>query len=150
MPYPALACPDLLRLEGNSPHLLGSRCADCGEIYFPAATSCTHCLSPRMKSHDLGRNGVLWSWTIQDFLPKSPYNSGETPDSFKPYGVGYVEMACGIKVESRLTIADPVELKIGMPLELTLIPYRVTEDGSEVFTFAFQPGASACKGNLHG
>ena len=110
MSSPVLACPGLLQMEGDRPHLIGSRCADCGEIYFPSAASCTRCRSTQLEPHDLGSSGVLWSWTIQGFLPKPPYNSGETADTFQPYGVGYVEMACGIKVESRLTVADPAAL----------------------------------------
>jgi len=149
-PPPLLACPELLRFEGDRPHLLGCECAACGEVYFPATTSCTRCLSSRMKDCDLGHEGTLWSWTIQDFLPKPPYNSGETPENFRPYGVGYVEMASGIKVEARLTTADPAALRIGMPLELTVIPYRVADDGREVSTFAFAPATSVRKGIHHG
>jgi uncharacterized OB-fold protein len=144
-----LACPSLLRLQGGRPCLIGSRCADCGEVYFPAAASCTRCLGTRLESCDLGSTGVLWSWTIQGFLPKPPYNTGETAETFRPYGVGYVEMACGIKVESRLTVADPALLRIGMPMALTLIDHRVAEDGTRVSTFAFEPSAESLKGAAH-
>ena len=137
-----LASPNLIRFEGETPHLIGSRCDECGEVYFPATDSCTRCTATRMSSFDLGRHGTLWSWTIQGFLPKAPYDSGETPETFQPYGVGYVEMESGIKVESRLTLADEAQLRIGMPLELTLIPYRTSSDG-EVHTFAFRPSTSA-------
>ena len=142
MPHPVLARPDLIRFEGDTPHLVGSRCDECGEVYFPATDSCTRCTATRMRLHDLGHRGTLWSWTIQGFLPKAPYNGGETAATFQPYGVGYVELDSGIKVESRLTVADEAQLQIGMPLELTLIPYRRTDDG-EVHTFAFRPAASA-------
>lgn len=142
MSHPVLACADLIRFDGDIPHLLGSRCDECGEVYFPATGSCTRCTATRLSPHDLGRHGTLWSWTIQGFLPKAPYNSGETPETFRPYGVGYVELESGIKVESRLTVADEADLQIGMSLELTLLPYRKTADG-EVYTFAFRPAASA-------
>lgn len=148
MSPPLLACPDLIRLDGGHPTLHGGQCADCGEIYFPAAASCTRCLSTRMQPVDLGRSGKLWSWTIQGFLPKSPYNSGETPETFQPYGVGYVEMASGIKVESRLTVADESLLKIGMAMELTLVPYRHGDRGP-VHTFAFQPATTDAPGARH-
>ncbi len=147
MSAPVLACPGLLRLEGGRPSLIGSRCADCGEVYFPSAASCTRCRGTRLAPHDLGSHGVLWSWTIQGFLPKPPYNSGETADSFQPYGVGYVEMASGIKVESRLTSADPALLRIGMPMALTIVPYGRSENGEPVSTFAFEPSVE--KGDEH-
>jgi uncharacterized OB-fold protein len=149
MSRPVLACPNLLRLEGGRPSLIGSRCADCGEVYFPSAANCTRCLGTRLEPHDLGSSGVLWSWTIQGFCPKPPYNSGETADSFRPYGVGYVEMPSGIKVESRLTSADPDLLRIGMPMALTLVAYRVCENGERVSTFAFEPAAEPVKEGEH-
>jgi uncharacterized OB-fold protein len=149
MSAPVLACPGLLRLEGGRPRLIGSRCADCGEVYFPSAANCTRCLGTRLEACDLGSTGVLWSWTIQGFCPKPPYDSGETPDTFRPYGVGYVEMACGIKVESRLTVADPASLRIGMPMALTLVDYRVGDDDTRVSTFAFEPSAESVKGAAH-
>ena len=149
MSRPVLACPNLLRLEGGRPSLIGSRCADCGEVYFPSAANCTRCLGTRLEPHDLGSSGVLWSWTIQGFCPKPPYNSGETADSFRPYGVGYVEMACGIKVESRLTVADPASLRIGMPMALTIAAYRIAEDGKQVSTFAFEPSGESVEGAEH-
>ena len=43
------------------------------------------------------------------------------PDEFEPYGVGYVELAGEVRVEGRLTEADPERLRIGMPMELVLI-----------------------------
>jgi len=149
MSRPVLACPSLLRLDGGRPSLIGSRCADCGEVYFPSAASCTRCLGTRLAPHSLGSAGVLWSWTVQGFLPKPPYNSGETADSFRPYGVGYVEMACGIKVESRLTVADPASLRIGMPMALTIAAYRIAEDGKQVSTFAFEPSGESVEGAEH-
>ena len=149
MPRPVLACPSLLRLDGGRPSLIGSRCADCGEVYFPSAANCTRCLGTRLEPHDLGSSGVLWSWTIQGFCPKPPYNSGETADSFRPYGVGYVEMPSGIKVESRLTSADPALLRIGMPMALTIVPYRWSENGEPVSTFAFEPSGNPVKEGEH-
>jgi uncharacterized OB-fold protein len=134
-----LAGAHLLSLEGKRPTLMGSRCKHCGELYFPAASGCTRCGATELEACELGRDGRLWSWTIQSFCPKPPYNSGETELDFKPYGVGYVEMASGLKVESRLTLADPAQLHIGMPMELTLEPYRRPPQGEPVFTFAFRP-----------
>lgn len=137
-----LASAALLYKAAGGYGLAGSRCRQCGEVYFPARTGCTRCCATDSEPYELGGHGVLWSWTIQGFLPKAPYNSGETEQNFKPYGVGYVEMPSGIKVESRLTVADPALLKIGMPMELTLEAYRTTPAGEHVFTYAFQPAAN--------
>jgi uncharacterized OB-fold protein len=147
---PKLACPHLIRFDSGRPSLVGSRCVNCGEVYFPAAAGCTRCLSTDMAPADLGGEGVLWSWTIQDFLPKAPYNSGETEADFKPYGVGYVQMASGVKVESRLSVADPQALEIGMPMRLDLQPYGKTQQGESICTFVFSPIPSAQEGKNNG
>jgi uncharacterized OB-fold protein len=57
-------------------------------------------------------------------------------DDFEPYGVGYVELPGEVRVEARLTEADPAQLRIGMPMELTLIP---APGDAEAVTFAFRP-----------
>ena len=129
----------LLNLQGARPSLTGSRCTSCGEVYFPAARGCTRCGSTALDACDLGGAGRLWSWTVQGFCPKPPYDSGESEHDFTPYGVGYVELASGLKVESRLTVADPARLRIGMPMALTLQAYRRPGAGAPVFTFAFEP-----------
>jgi uncharacterized OB-fold protein len=58
-----------------------------------------------------------------------------------PYGVGYVELADGVRVETRLTTTEGLGIGIGM--ELVLVPFRIDDDGNEVVTFAFQPVAGA-------
>ena len=42
-------------------------------------------------------------------------------------------------MEARLTVADPEKLRIGMPMELTLIP-APGADRSGVVTYAFATG----------
>jgi len=147
---PKLACPHLIGFNNGRPSLIGSRCANCGEVYFPAAAGCTRCLCTEMTPADLGDEGILWSWTIQDFLPKEPYNSGETEIDFQPYGVGYVQMPSGIKVESRLSVADPEKLRIGMAMRLDVQPYGKTPAGESIHTFVFSPITSAKGGENHG
>ena len=58
-----------------------------------------------------------------------------------PFGVGYVELPGEVKVETRLTESDPDALRIGMEMELALVPFRTDDDGNEVVTFAFRPVA---------
>lgn len=120
-----------------SPSLIGSRCLDCGEHTFPSQDACRACSGQNMTSADLGNQGTLWTWTVQSFMPKTPYHTDETPETFRPYGVGYVELACGLKVESRLKENTPGELKIGMPMKLEIISVRKDDDGNDLLTFQF-------------
>jgi uncharacterized OB-fold protein len=119
--------------------LFGSRCEVCGFVWFPAQDSCARCASTEMARRLLPRRGRLGAWTIQDFPPPSPPYAGPTGREFVPFGVGYVELAGEVKVESRLTVADPDALQAGMEMELVVVPFRTNDDGDEVVTFAFRP-----------
>ena len=124
----------------DQPTLIGSRCQDCGNYTFPVQSGCPRCTSTKLEPIELSRRGTLWTWTIQGFPPKSPPYAGDTdPATFQPYGVGYVELPGQVKVEARLTEADPSKLWIGMEMELVVIPLSTDADGDESVTFAFAP-----------
>jgi uncharacterized protein len=123
---------------GGESRLVGSQCDDCGVVTFPSQPSCPHCASVHVRERLLARQGTLWSWTVQCFPPKSPPYAVADTDAFEPYGVGYVELPGEVRVEARLTVADPAQLRIGMPMELTLIPAPRADHG-DVVTYAFAP-----------
>ena len=50
---------------------------------------------------------------------------------------GYVELACGLKVESRLRENTPEQLTIGMPMKMEMITVRKDEEGTDLLTFQF-------------
>lgn len=127
----------LFTWPAEQPQLLGSHCRRCGEAAFPAQNDCRNCGGSDTEIIPIGDRGTLWTWTIQSFMPKTPYNSGETPETFAPYGVGYVEMPSGIRVEARLRENRPDQLRIGMPMRLVIEPFRTDDEGNEVMTFAF-------------
>jgi uncharacterized OB-fold protein len=97
------------------------------------------CSGQDVITEELPRRGTLWTWTVQQFMPKTPYNSGETPETFRPYGVGYVELPGGVRVEGRLTESDPQKLSIGMQMDVVFDTWRVDENGDEVIGFFFKP-----------
>ena len=126
----------------DDPALIGTRCTNCGTHTFPAQSGCPKCTGSDMERVELSRRGTLWTWTVQGFPPKAPpYAGDDDPKTFEPFGVGYVELPGQVKVEARLTEADPAKLKIGMEMELTLVPLTTDADGNEVVTFAFRPVA---------
>ncbi len=129
----------LFTWPSDNPALLCARCQNCGRAAFPFQDSCAACCSTDMVLEELPRRGTLWTYTVQRFMPKSPYNSGETQETFQPYGVGYVELPGGVRVEGRLTENDPAKLEIGMEMEVVFYPYRQDEDGTDLISFAFRP-----------
>ena len=132
----------LFTWPSDQPCLIGSRDKASGRVHFPAARN----VGEDSEKVLLSTRGKLYTWTIQNFLPKNPpYTGPETMETFQPYGVGYIELPGEVIVESRLTTANPQELKIGMEMELTIIPFRHDENGDEIVTFAFKP--VALKGN---
>jgi uncharacterized OB-fold protein len=131
--------PDVFTWPDDEPRLIGGLCQTCGAVAFPLLPSCPRCGTPGMDRHLLPRRGTLWTWTTQGFLPKEPYAGGETPETFRPYGVGLVQLGDEVRVEGRLTEADPSRLDFGMEVELVVVPFRVDEDGTEVVTYAFRP-----------
>jgi uncharacterized OB-fold protein len=103
---------------------------------------CPKCTAAETVEVLLGRRGTLWTWTVQGFPPKAPPYAGDVdPKTFKAFGVGYVELPGELKIESRLTEADPEKLKIGMEMELVIVPLSTDANGNEVVTFAFAPVA---------
>ena len=123
----------------DDPRLLGSRCANCGNHVFPVQDGCAKCMSDVNETVELANRGTLWTWTVQGFPPKSPPYKGPIGDDFKPYGVGYIELPGQLRVESRLTEADPEKLKIGMDMELVIETIGPDDEGNEFITFAFAP-----------
>jgi uncharacterized OB-fold protein len=124
----------------DEPHLLGSRCTNCGNHMFPVQSGCPKCTGVETETVELARRGTLWTWTIQGFPPKAPPYLGDAdPKTFEAFGVGYVELPGEVKVEARLTEADPDKLKIGMPMEMVIVPLTTDDDGNEIVTFAFAP-----------
>jgi len=129
----------------RDPALLGSYCSACGSHAFPPAPSCTRCGAIEVKIVQLPRRGTLWAWTIQRFMPKEPYRSSETAQTFRQYGLGYVELPGALRVESRLTENDPAKLRIGQEMELVVYVHRTDPDGTEVMNYAFQPVPSEAR-----
>ncbi|MEM7221222.1 MAG: Zn-ribbon domain-containing OB-fold protein [Pseudomonadota bacterium] len=129
----------LFTWPSNDPRLLGSRCNNCGVITFPAKNSCPACSGVDTETIELERRGTLWTYTEQCFYPKSPpYDGPETPETFKPFAVGYVELPGQTRVQARIKTDDISKLRIGMTLELVVEKY-IERDGKDIVAYFFQP-----------
>jgi uncharacterized OB-fold protein len=132
----------LFTWPSERPQLVASRCKACGELSFPSQASCPCCTGRDCEDVLLSRRGKLWTFTIMHFPPPVPPFEGPADrETFVPFGVGYVELEEGIRIEARLTENDPEKLSIGMEMELVLEEFGKNADGAAVLTFAFQPVA---------
>ena len=123
-----------------TPQLIGGHCTECSGWHFPVQANCPHCAGRAIARTPLSRRGTLWTWTLQTFAPPVPPYRGPV-ENFVPFGVGYVELPEGLRVQGRLTVNDAARLKIGMTMELILEPWRVDEQGRQVMGFAFAPAS---------
>ena len=129
----------LFEWPSDEPSVRATRCDACSFITFPAQDACPRCGGDAVTETKLSRTGTLWTWTRQRFQPKNPPYLGREPASeFRPYAVGFIELPEG-RIEARLAGEIDQELRIGMPMELTVVPFTTDEDGTEVLTYAFRP-----------
>ena len=129
----------VFKFEGDTPILIGGRCKDCGNYTFPFLSGCAKCAGTNMESVTLGKKGTLWGWTVQGFPPKSPPYLGDSdPDTFQPFGVGYIELP-ELIIEDRLTESEPAKLSEGMAMHLVAEPLFKDDEGNTVMTYAFAP-----------
>ncbi len=129
----------IYRIVGGAPRLLGGRRKSDGKFAFPLPQGAQ---GADYETVELASEGSLWSYTVQRFRPKTPYAGGGDEARFKPYAVGYVELPGQIIVESHIATDDFNALKIGMPVRLTLIPFRQEADGTQVMIYGFEPVAA--------
>lgn len=122
----------------EQPQLIGCKCGACSAVFFPVQPSCGRCGSTDLARHLLPITGSVYSWTSQEFLPPPPYAGGETRDSFRPKGVGLIDLDGVVMVEGWLTECDPDRIHIGDRVEMTTVPFR-SDDDKDVVIFAFKP-----------
>lgn len=118
------------------PRLLGSRCEDCGEHFFPKRAVCAKCLSERTVEAPLGPSGTLYSYTFVHF----PL-FGSMKMEHIGYGVGQVDLPEGPRVQVPLS-GKQEEFSVGMPLVAELESIR-EEGDTEVVILRFKPTAAA-------
>jgi uncharacterized protein len=121
--------------DETPPRLIGGRNRVTGRIVFPCPPSA------EFEPYPLKREGILWSYTIQRYRPKSPPYAG--PEAFRPWPVAYVALEGETMVEARLSGVEFDTISIGMKVEFTPVPLDPDAVDSRLIP-AFQPiGAAA-------
>lgn len=108
------AIAERLITDDTPPRLLGGRDRQTGRIVFPCPDG------DACEPVALGREGTLWSYTVQRFRPKTPPYAG--PEAFTPWIVAYVELPGEVIVEARLEGVAFDAVRIGMALVFQPVP----------------------------
>jgi uncharacterized OB-fold protein len=127
-------------MDADAPHLIGSRCSDCGSYFFPKQS--TFCKNPSCESSDfeevqLSRTGTVWSYTNACYQPPEPFVAA---DPFVPYAIAAVQL----DKEQMVVLGQVVEgigvedLKVGMEMELVLETLHEDEADTKV-TWKWRP-----------
>lgn len=132
----------LFRVDGDRAVLLASRRRSTGVVKFPAERPELFDGDPEIQDDidaiELSTEGTLYTYTTQEFVPPLPYKGIRDPKVFRPYVVGFVELAEGVLVESLIVGTAADQLQIGQRLVSTTTTLE-TEDGKSLVTFAFRP-----------
>ena len=118
--------------EGTEGVLLGFCCQECGIHVFGPATFCQGCSSSKLAQVALGKQGVLYSFTIVRIPPQ-----GWPGDV--PYVLGQIELPEGPQVLAEVIDCPHENLKIGMAVKLTLRLVEAAEGGSERVVYKWRP-----------
>ena len=127
----------LFEISGSSPedvHLIGSRCEDCGCVFFPQREICLNCAKRSLEGVRLSKRGKLDTFTIVYQVPPGALVKA-------PYAIGRILLPEGVYVGSLLGDCDIEDLKMGMNMEIALEGLSEDEAGNRLAAFIFKPAA---------
>ena len=97
-------------------NLVGTKCTNCGRIFFPARTFCPDCRRAsigKIEPYALARTGTVYSFSVIHEAP-------DCNNLQKPYAVAMVETDDGVMIEGQLVDVDLETIEIGMPVRAVL------------------------------
>ena len=118
--------------DGTEGVLMGTKCRSCGAHFLGAQRFCVNCTSDEVEPVELSKKGTLNSYTVV-WAPPQGWK-GDVP-----YILGQVGLPEGVSVLSEVVDLPREEIKIGMPMELTLRVGDVGPDGNEVVVYKWRP-----------
>lgn len=104
-------------------NLVGTKCGNCGTVYFPARTFCPKCRRAgigKVEPYRVARTGKVFTFSIVHDAP-------DCNKMLKPYAVAMVETDDGVMLEGQLVDVDLSAVEIGMPVRAVL--RKLDEDG---------------------
>jgi uncharacterized OB-fold protein len=117
----------------EAPKIVGTRCNDCSEHFYPRRAICAKCMSANTTEVEMDGRGTLYSYTFVHF----PMFGSSNVEVAEGYGVGQVDLAAGPRMQMPLA-GKQDEFRIGQPLIAELA--RMREEGdNDVMIVRFRP-----------
>ena len=120
--------------ENDTPHLIGCKCKECGDIVFPKRMFCDKCGSDEpMEEALIGEKGILDTYTIVRM---------NYPNFDLPYIMAVVTLPeyRDLHVVAQLEDCAPEEVRIGMPLAITIGKVKTDfSTGKDVIAYKYRP-----------
>ncbi len=120
--------------ENDTPHLIGGKCLDCGDICFPKRILCDMCESEEpLEEVLIGEKGVLNTYTVV----RLGY-----PNFDLPYIMAIVTLpeSDDLQVVAQVEDCEPEEVRIGMPLAITTGKIKTDiRTGKDVIAYKYRP-----------
>lgn len=118
--------------EGTG-YLLGSRCGGCGAHFYPIREACSGCLSDELETVRFSPRGTVYTYTVVH---------QSTPAFEVPYVLGYVDLPEGVRVMGQIGGCEPGDVRIGLPVVLSVEAFGSDEDGNQLMGYRFRPDES--------
>ncbi len=106
-------------------NLTGTKCENCGKIFFPQRNFCPVCRREsmgKMNDYKLARVGEVFSFSIV-------YDAPDCNSDIKPYAVAMVKNADGVLISGQLVDVDITTVQIGMKVRAVL--RKLDADGAD-------------------
>ena len=112
-------------------NLIGSKCTNCGKVFFPNRIICPDCRRKgNIESIKFSGKGKIHTYSVI----RSPSDEFKT---IAPYVVAIVELDEGAKLTAQLVDCEVDDVKIGDPLEMVF--RKISEDGPDgVISYGFK------------
>jgi uncharacterized OB-fold protein len=115
------------------PKLLGTRCEDCGEFFYPRRALCGKCMSRKTAEVELDARGTLYSYTFVHL----PLFGSTNMEHAAGYGVGQIDLPEGPRVQAPLA-GTQAEFRVGQPVQGELDVLR-DDGGTDIMIVRFRP-----------
>jgi uncharacterized OB-fold protein len=113
------------RIRDRYYRLIGSRCKDCGDEFFPPVYKCKGCGSEHMVDREMPRNGKIVTYTLlHEPLPGF--------ESQAPFYLAVVRLDNGANILTQIVDSPEGSVKTGAKVEATIRRAMVDGDSGQI------------------